>query len=74
MKQKSYAIKLRTAFNWTPVEKLKLPIFTINIVPPRVLSMDDYLKFVQFNLKYVVDRKAYRALKKKQAVNVRFSL
>jgi len=36
--------------------------------------MDEYLKFVEFNLKYVVDRKAYRKLKKKQAVNVRFSL
>jgi len=38
------------------------------------LLFGEYLKFVEFNLKYVVNRKAYRALKKKQVVNVPFSL
>ena len=55
------------------MKELKLPIIRESLPPPQ-LSMDRYLKFVEFNLKYTVDRKAYRALKKKQAVNVRFSL
>ena len=55
------------------MKKLKLPIIRKSLPPPQ-LSMDRYLKFVEFNLKYIVDRKASRALKKEQAVRVRFSL
>jgi len=36
--------------------------------------MDDYLKFVEFNLKHAFDRKPYRAWKKIKAVSVPFSL
>lgn len=38
------------------------------------LSMDEYLKFVLFNLKYTVDIEAVREWKKDLAVNVSFSL
>ncbi|MDO8675069.1 MAG: hypothetical protein Q7K71_02990 [Candidatus Omnitrophota bacterium] len=38
----------------------------------KVLSMDEYLKFVQFNLEHGFDMKFYRKLKRKMAVNERF--
>jgi hypothetical protein len=36
--------------------------------------MDEYLKFVQFNLKYTVDKKAVRKWKELRAVDVPFTL
>ncbi|MDI6731823.1 MAG: hypothetical protein QME05_04515 [Candidatus Margulisbacteria bacterium] len=53
---------------------LHLPIITGPLPEKKRLSMDDYLKFVNFNLKYVVNETAVRELKKKQAVNNPFSL
>ena len=39
------------------------------------LNMDDYLKFVIFNLKHTIDRKALEEKRKKlQAVNVPFKI
>ena len=55
------------------MKELKLPIIRKSLPPPQ-LSMDQYLKFVEFNLKYIIDQKAYRALKKKQIVSVPFRL
>jgi hypothetical protein len=54
------------------MKKLKLPVIREDGLPPRVLSMDEYLKFVQFNLEHVFDRKSYRKRKKEMAVNTPF--
>jgi len=35
-------------------KELNLPDVEASMPPPRVLSMDDYLEFVMFNLKYTV--------------------
>jgi len=56
------------------MKKLKLPIIKQPLAPSRVLSMDDYLKFVQFNLKHAFDKKAYAKWKKMLAVNVPFGI
>ena len=37
----------------------KLPIIKKTHTPKRILSMDEYLEFVQFNLKNAFDKKAY---------------
>ena len=54
------------------MDKMKLPIIKGNLPKARAFSMDDYFRFVIFNLKYVVDIKAVRREKKKLAVNVPF--
>ena len=56
------------------MKKLRLPI--IKEPPPvaRCLSMDDYVKFVTLNLKYIIDKKTIREQKRLAAVNVRFLL
>jgi hypothetical protein len=51
---------------------LKFPIIRGPLPKKRVLSMDEYLEFVQFNLKYTVDKKAAREWKKLLAVDVPF--
>mgnify|MGYP001591156425 CR=1 FL=1 len=56
------------------MEKMKLPIIRDIPVKEKWLLMDDYLKFVIFNLRYTSDRKASRAWKKIQGVNVPFVL
>ena len=56
------------------MDELNLPVIKNDISLPKSLSMDDYLKFVIFNLRHTVDRKAVREQKKLAAVNVRFSL
>lgn len=56
------------------MKKLKLPIIKAPRQEPKILSMDDYLKFVQFNLKHTFDRKVYAKWKKMLAVDVPFSL
>ncbi len=53
MKQKQYSNK----------DKLNLPVTKSEAFLPKPLSMDDYLKFVIFNLKYTIDRKAVREQK-----------
>ncbi len=54
------------------MRKLKLPIMSKVTSKAKVLSMDEYFKFVQFNLKHAFDKKAYRKQKKMLAVNVPF--
>lgn len=54
------------------MKKLRLPVIKGSMSEPRTLSMDDYLEFVQFNLKYAFNRKAYAKWKKMLAVNVPF--
>ena len=57
------------------MKDLNLPIIKgEDIFNKKSLSMDEYLRFVEFNLKYTVDIEAARKLKKELAVNVPFSL
>ena len=56
------------------VNKLKLPVIKGSLSEPRTLSMDEYLKFVQFNLRHAFDRKAYAKWKRVLAVDVPFHL
>lgn len=52
----------------------KLPIIKATQPQKRIFSMDEYLKFVQFNLKHTFDKKIYAKWKKMIVVNVPFSL
>ncbi len=54
------------------MKELKLPIIKEKMTRPKVLSMDQYLKFVQFNLREAFDQKAYAKWKKMLVVNVPF--
>ena len=56
------------------MKKLRLPIIKTPLAQPKTLSMDDYLKFVEFNLKYTFDKRAYKKWKKMLAVNVPFRI
>jgi len=56
------------------MEKLTLPIIRGALPAAKSLSMEDYLKFVNLQLEYIVDKKAVRKQKKLAAVNVPFSL
>ena len=56
------------------MKELKLPVIKTSLSEPKTLSMDEYLKFVQFNLKHAFDRRAYAKWKKMLAVNVPFVL
>jgi hypothetical protein len=56
------------------MKKLNLPIIRTGIPPAKSLSMEDYIKFVNLNLQYTVDRKIAREQKKLAVVNVPFSL
>lgn len=56
------------------MDDLKLPIIKDLEIQKRVLSMDEYLEFVQFNLKHAFDKEAYAEWKKLRAVDVPFRL
>ncbi len=56
------------------MDKLNLPIIKEPIPERKSLLMDEYLEFVNFNLKYTVDRQASRNWKKTLFVNVSFRL
>jgi hypothetical protein len=56
------------------MEDLNLPIIRGKLPAARTLSIEDYLRFVDWQLKYFIDKKAIRKQKKLAAVNVRFSL
>lgn len=56
------------------MEKLNFPVIRESLPDAKWLSMDDYLKFVNFNLKYAFDRKIYKKWKKMLAVTVPFVL
>ena len=55
-------------------KKLKLPLIKGILPAAKCLSMDDYVKFIRLNLKYLIDKRAVRKQKKLGAVNVAFSL
>jgi hypothetical protein len=56
------------------MKKLNFPIVKGTLPPAKHLSMDDYLKFVNLQLKYMLDRKTLRRQKKLSQVNVSFSI
>lgn len=56
------------------MKELNLPIIKGGGSKPKILSMDEYLAFVEFNLKNAFDKKAYAKWKKMSIVNVPFSL
>ncbi len=56
------------------MKNLKLPIIKESHPAARCLSMDDYVKFVSLNLKYIIDKKTIREQKRLAAVNVQFLL
>lgn len=57
------------------MKDLNLPIIKGPMKEPRPLSMDEYLKFVEFNLKEIpFDREVYAKEKKLLAVNVPFRI
>lgn len=57
------------------MERLKFPIIRKPIIlEPKTLSMDEYLRFVNFNITYTLNIKAYRQWKRMLAVNVPFRL
>ncbi len=56
------------------MEDLNLPIIKGSQREPRVLSMDEYDDFVQFNLENFFDREAYWEWKKLIAVDVPFRI
>jgi hypothetical protein len=51
-----------------------LPVIKGKIPKERSLSMDEYLRFVEFNSRYIVDRDVCRKQKYITAVDVPFSL
>ena len=52
----------------------ELPTIEVTQNQKRILSMDEYLEFVQFNLENNFDREANRKWKKMAAVNVPFTM
>ena len=52
----------------------KLPVIKEMKEEKKILSMDEYVEFVQFNLKHTLDKKAYEKWKKMLVVNVPFSI
>ncbi|NQU17905.1 MAG: hypothetical protein HQ564_07540 [Candidatus Saganbacteria bacterium] len=54
------------------MKKLEFPIISGPLPEKKQLSMDDYLEFVQFNLKNTCDIETTRKLKKKLAVKIPF--
>ena len=56
------------------MKDLKLPVIKFPMKEPKPLSMDEYLKFVEFNLEHTFDRKFYAKQKKLLAVDVPFRI
>lgn len=56
------------------MDKLNLPKIKLPVFKTKPLSMDEYLEFISFNLKYTVDRKVKRRWKKECFVNIPFVL
>lgn len=56
------------------MDRLNLPIIKRPFLESKSLLMDEYLQFVNFNLKYTVNIKASRDWKRMLSVNMRFSL
>ncbi len=56
------------------MDELKLPIPKDLHPEPKVLSMDEYAKFVEWNLVHTVDRVSDRKRRESERVNVMFAL
>jgi hypothetical protein len=56
------------------MEDLKLPVFKRTLRARKPLSMDDYYKFVLFNLKCGLINKPNKKLRKAQMPNVPFMI
>ena len=57
------------------MKDLNLPNSKDRVAPPnRILSMDEYLEFVQFNLENLFDKEFYFRWKETIAVNAPFKL
>ena len=56
------------------MEDLNLPIIRKPGPKPKILSMDDYLKFVHLHLKYTHNKTLDRKLRKMRMVNVQFKI
>lgn len=56
------------------MDDFKLPVIKETKMEKRVLSMDEYLQFVHFNLKNAFDKEAYAKWKKMLIVDVPFSI
>jgi len=56
------------------LKELNLPVIREYPTELRTLSMDEYLDFIQFNLKHAFDKKAYTKWKKMLIVDVQFVL
>ena len=54
------------------MDDLNFPIIKTRLSDPQALSMDEYDKFIQFNLKNFFNRQAYEEWKKISVVNVPF--
>ncbi len=54
------------------MKKLKLPVIREILSKAKVLSMNEYFKFVQFNLEQAFDKKAYAKWKRMLIVNAPF--
>ncbi len=54
------------------MEKLNLPIIKQKISKIKNLSMDDYVKFVNLNIRYTLDRKIDREIRKLRSVEQAF--
>jgi len=54
------------------MKKLKLPVIRGMVPKAKVLSMNEYLEFVQFNLEQAFDKKSYAKWKKMLVVNAPF--
>ena len=57
------------------MEALNLPLPKKGDMPePKVLSMDEYVQFVNMNMLHLLDRKDYRLRKREEVVRAQFRL
>jgi len=57
------------------MDKLRLPVIRKPVIfETKALSMDEYLRFVIFNLRYAAGKKIYRKLKREQLLKTPFRL
>lgn len=56
------------------MKDLKLPIINHDNQKNKVLTMEQYLAFIQFNIRNILDKKAYTEQKKMMSVDVPFVL
>ena len=56
------------------MKDLKLPSIKRGTSKAKILSMDEYFKFVQFNLEQAFDKKAYMKWKRMLVVDKFFSI